>query len=265
MSFPVLPFQADELNVPAYLQRYLVEAQRNYLQQQNRQLLHNNYKNDDDNVDDGDIITAADLSSTALPSATTDAPPTTLSEYQASNDLIVPDTGELRQDLTLSVDSVSYVEELGGHVSRNSSSCVGKSFKPSGGGSCSKGNSKQSSKQSSRNNSRQSSRNSRAGKHSSIEDIEAEEEGEEGVEGAEGAAGSQWGGSSSNRSNSFVDRNDNLKKSGLSIIHVGGTTSDPSFEMIVPYDEAFEEVSSPPSSHCFLVVFLFSCVPMTML
>ena len=40
----------------------------------------------------------------------------------------------------------------------------------------------------------------------------------------------------------MVERQEALKRSGLSIIHVPGTTTDPAFEMIVPYDEAFEEV-----------------------
>nr|KAG5697363.1 hypothetical protein BaRGS_004089 [Batillaria attramentaria] len=66
---------------------------------------------------------------------------------------------------------------------------------------------------------------------SSIEDIEAELEDEE---------GGGWSGSS-NRSNSIVDRNDNYKMK-LSVIHMGGTTDDPAFEMIVP-DETYEEES----------------------
>ena len=228
-------FQADELNVPAYLQRYLVHAQRNYLQQQNRQLLHDN---------DDDIITT-DIS-TALPS-TDDIPPPLPDDHHHhyASDFIVPDTGELREDLTCSGDCASEGEDHG--CLGLKSSCAGKSSKSSSAGVSSKANSKQSS----RNNSRQSSRNSRVAQHSSIEDVDAENE-----EGEGEGAGSQWGGSSSNRSNSFVDRNDNLKKSGLSIIHVGGTTSDPAFEMIVPYDEAFEEVGLRWLPLCRLVLLL---------
>ena len=75
-------------------------------------------------------------------------------------------------------------------------------------------------------------------KHSSIEDVEAEEE-EDGEE-EDGRAGSQWGGSScSNRSNSVVDRNGNLKKEvGMGVYSVSAASA----EMIVPYDEAWEEV-----------------------
>ena len=240
-------FQADELNVPAYLQRYLVHAQRNYLQQQNRQLLHDN----DDDIITTDISSTAlpstDISSTALPSTDDLPPPLHYDDHHYASDFIVPDTGELREDLTFSGDCASDGEDHG--CLGLKSSCAGKPSKSSSAGVSSKANSKQNS----RNNSRQSSRNSRVAQHSSIEDVDAEDEDGEGE-----GAGSQWGGSSSNRSNSFVDRNDNLKKSGLSIIHVGGTTSDPAFEMIVPYDEAFEEVGLRWLPLCRLVVLLVS-------
>ena len=212
-----------------------MEAQKNYLQYQARQLpLH-----DDLITTDISSITTDDVSPTP-PTTTTNnntnddssvgrgSPTTfTVADYYHSSAFIIPDTGELRDDFRFNVDTASYVEELGCCPLKAKST---KKQQPA---------SKANSKQSSRNTSRQSSRTSRAGNHCSIEDLEASE-----VDGEGEGAGSQWGGSSniSNRSNSFVDRNANLKKAGLSIIHVGGTTSDPAFEMIVPYDEAFEEV-----------------------
>ncbi|XP_076465378.1 uncharacterized protein LOC143297092 [Babylonia areolata] len=219
--------RADELNAPAYLQRYLLEAQKHYLQQ---------------NPYPATIPTYSDLPSSAHPTSDNADATTAANDNNNDDDDAIPrellDFLAAEDDLALNGgDAVSVVEELGSQ--RTKSASWKKSFRSTGSGrsGAASTNSKTDSRQS-----------SRTGKHSSIEDLDAED-GWWWAAAGEGV-GSVWGGSggSSNRSSSLVDRNENLKKAGLSIIHVEGNSTDPGFEMIVPYEASDEELDSNYSS-----------------
>ncbi|XP_076444031.1 uncharacterized protein LOC143282314 [Babylonia areolata] len=221
--------RADELNTQACLQRYLAEAQRHYLQQIQQHSLHLPF---DDAI-------------TVHTSPARSASPALLSTPRHTSHFIVPDTGELREDFSFNLDAVSYIEELGCCLPpKNSTAATKKS---------SKGPSSAASGTSSTHSSRQSSRNSKGAKHCSIEDLDAELEEEEEGQGVAGektgslfagiGGGGGGGGGSLTDSSAVVDKNGNLKKCGLSVINIGGTTSDPSFEMIVPYEVDFPEES----------------------
>ncbi|KAL8580642.1 hypothetical protein ACOMHN_043458 [Nucella lapillus] len=211
---------ADDLNTQHCLQQYLAEAHIHYLRH-----LHTL------NLPFDDAITTHTSPARSIPNH--DPPLAFLTPcHHNTSDFIVPDTGELREDFSFNPDTVSYIDELGCCLPKNSA--AKKSFKDSS------TNSKSNSGQSSRNNSRQSSRNSRGGKHCSIEDLEAELQEEEEEGGNGGKRGSQAG-SGNGSSGDLADQNAHLKKAGLSIIHIPGTTCDPAFEMIVPYEEDEEE------------------------